>query len=284
MPENKPKSEFWKKLRNTYRFQVIEEKSYEVKWVLELNRLNVLLFGTGFVVFLLIFSFLIFSFTPLKYLLPGYVGTNADEKRQIIALKIQSEELDKKMKAYDEYFKNLKAVLSDSISTDDKRNEKVNFSQVDTSIFYSEPGKLESKFRKDFELLLKQGDNLQKPQGALMLTDMQNPVKGRPKIAENDNGSKTLMIKTALHADVKTVLPGTLITHFQNGMSQVLYIQHPGDILSIYRFNGTCSLQKGQVLDKGQVIGVVEDDKEPLLMLDIWSAGEAIPPGQYLKY
>ena len=44
------KKEDWKnwkaKLKNVYRFQIIDEKSYDVKLVLELSRLNILV-GIG---------------------------------------------------------------------------------------------------------------------------------------------------------------------------------------------------------------------------------------------
>lgn len=275
---------FWKKLKNTYRFQVIDEKTYEVKWVFELNRLNVFIAGSVLIIGILLFSFLIFSFTPLRFLLPGYVGTNAQEKRDIIALKMNSEALANKVAAQDLYFENLRKILTDSVDNSSKRNDRIDIALVDTSLFYSQPGKLESKFRKDFELLLKQGDNLNKSAGALSLTKMGKPIEGRPMIVEDGNNKMTLNIKGKSDAPIKAPLDGTVVARFDSGNEQYIYIQHIGDILSALHFKGTSNVSKGAVVFKGQIIGEMDEAGDKVLMFDLWSAGEPLPPGQFLKY
>jgi len=73
MALKKPNWSNWReKLKNVYRFQIVDEKSYDVKMVLELNRLNVLV-GVGLLLaFFTLLNFLLIAYTPLKQYIPGY--------------------------------------------------------------------------------------------------------------------------------------------------------------------------------------------------------------------
>ena len=66
MALKKPDWKQWRdKLKNVYRFQIVDEKSYDVKLVLELSRLNILV-GVGLLLAIFtVINFFFISFTSI---------------------------------------------------------------------------------------------------------------------------------------------------------------------------------------------------------------------------
>src|SRR5688500_10677415 len=101
------------KLKNVYRFQIVEEKSYDVKMVLELNRLNVIVMTGLLLLIFTILNFLLIAFTPLKQYIPGY-GT-ASGRKEVISINLKAEELEEKMEAHQKYADNLQNIINDKV-------------------------------------------------------------------------------------------------------------------------------------------------------------------------
>jgi murein DD-endopeptidase MepM/ murein hydrolase activator NlpD len=277
---------FWSKLKNHYRFQVIDTSTYDVRWVFELSRLNIVTAFSVLFLLLLALSFALFSLTPLRFLLPGYVGNNAEEKRAVIELKMKSEELEAKLKIDRKFISNLQQILLDSIPVHgDYLEEQQRLLQVDTELFFPQTGKLETRFRKDFELLLKQGGNQDLSGKAYVLSILQKPMEGKA-VAVNDQGvgSRTLHIKGKGDAAITSILAGLVIARYKAGTETHLYIQHEEYLVSAYKFDGPAVVSQGEWVDAGQLIGSLDEKGEAILHIDLWSNGEAIAPGQYLKY
>ena len=117
MALKKPNWSNWReKLKNVYRFQIVDEKSYDVKMVLELNRLNVLV-GVGLLLaFFTLLNFLLIAYTPLKQYIPGYGSSSG--RKEVVKMSMKAEELDEKIKAQQEYISNLQNILNDKVVVD----------------------------------------------------------------------------------------------------------------------------------------------------------------------
>lgn len=279
---------FWKKLRNHYRFQIIDTQSYDVKWVLELSRLNVLTFFSLLFLLLLAISFALFSLTPLRFLLPGYVGTNADDKRAVIQLKMKTEELEHKIAASDAFIKNLQHLVQDSLSLPhhtELENSETRILKADEELFFPQPSNVENKFRKDFEILLQKGDKQETSGKAYLLSRLKKPLDGRP-IPQEDMaiGSKSLPIKGKSGAGITSVYAGVVFAKYKVGKEVHIYIQHDDYLISSYRFEGNAEVQQGEKIDIGQLIGSLAEEGSNVLHVNLWGGGEELPPGQYLKY
>lgn len=277
---------FWSKLKNHYRFQVIDTSTYDVRWVFELSRLNVVTAFSVLFLLLLALFFALFSLTPLRFLLPGYVGNNAEEKRAMIELRMKSEELEARLKNDQKFIANLQQILLDSIPVhEDYIEEQQRLLQVDTELFFPQAGNLETRFRKDFELLLKQGNNQEVSGKAFVLSILQKPLDGRAvSIDDQITGSKTLHIKGKGDAGITSVLAGLVIARYRVGSETHLYIQHEEYLVSAYKFEGVAVVSQGEWVDAGQLLGSLDEKGEEILHLDLWANGEAIAPGQYLRY
>ena len=142
----------WKdKLKNVYRFQIIDEKSYDVKMVLELNRLNILI-GTGLILAIFTFiNFIFIAFTPLKQYIPGYGSSSS--RKEVIQLNMKTEELESMVSAQQEYITNIKNILEDNITVDTAK-VKLKKAKIDTGILNVKTTD-EKKFVQELEKGLK---------------------------------------------------------------------------------------------------------------------------------
>ena len=124
----------WKdKLKNVYRFQIIDEKSYDVKLVLELSRLNILV-GIGLLLAIFtVINFFFIAFTPLKQYIPGY-GSSAGRK-EVMNVSVKAEQLEDKLDAQQEYITNLQDILNDNITLPDTSKPKIKKAKLAKELF-----------------------------------------------------------------------------------------------------------------------------------------------------
>jgi len=100
--------------RNRYRLVVMNDDTYEEVVTFKLTRLSVYVGMSTIFVLLVGFTVALLVFTPLKYYIPGY-GTK-QSRRELQALKIRTDSLEKAIVIKDNYLKNVKAVLSGDVS------------------------------------------------------------------------------------------------------------------------------------------------------------------------
>lgn len=281
---NKKKG-FFKNIKSLYRFQIIDTNTYDVKWVIEMSKLNVFVIISIISTILLVIAFTVFALTPLKFLLPNYVGSNAADKKEAIQLKLKVEELEATVEQYTQYYANLQKIFLDSMDLHQDYIHQNDSLQLDKSLNFPSASDIEIKFRKDFEYLLQQDKNDVSASRIYLLNKMTLPVEGTPApLAPNETSSKTLKIEVKDDAGVNTVLPGVVISKNQHGTQQHLIIYHDLGIISSYRFDGKSEVQVGESLVAGQLIGIIGKNEQKILSFDLWEEKTPLAPGQYLKY
>ena len=105
-----------RKLRDRYRLMLINDSTFEERFSMRLNRLNVLLLGTA--AFLLYGAFVtaVIVFTPLKRYIPGYA--DQETKRNAYRSLLLADSLEQHSQERDLYIANLRAVLSGELEAD----------------------------------------------------------------------------------------------------------------------------------------------------------------------
>ena len=89
--KKKKGKEIKKKLLHKYRLVILNENTFEEKISFKLNRLNVFVTGTFFIIILIGFTTLLIAFTPLREYIPGYSSTRL--KRQATELTYKTDSL-----------------------------------------------------------------------------------------------------------------------------------------------------------------------------------------------
>mgnify|MGYP001012310933 CR=1 FL=1 len=112
MPSSRLKK-LYKNLKYKYRLVIYNESTFDTEYSLYLSKLNViLLFCTLFMIGMIL-TFMLISFTSIKYYLPGFGEEGV--RKQLREVMAESEELKRRAKDNELWVENIKQVLSGKI-------------------------------------------------------------------------------------------------------------------------------------------------------------------------
>jgi murein DD-endopeptidase MepM/ murein hydrolase activator NlpD len=82
---------------------------------------------------------------------------------------------------------------------------------------------------------------------------------------------------------------GTVISaNFTSEEGYVIAIQHPGNVVSLYRNNGVLLKHRGDVVRAGEPIAYVaapeRGDATPYLHFELWVNGSPVNPEEYISF
>lgn len=287
MALKKPDWKQWRdKLKNVYRLQIVDEKSYDVKMVLELNRLNVLV-GVGLVLaFFTVLNFLFIAFTPLKQYIPGYGSSSG--RRELVSMSMKTEELGDIVNAQQKYVANLQNILNDKVVVDVVQSN-VKKSKVDTGILSIKTTD-ESKFVQEVEKGLKNAELLESvrdtkasPLGNLQL---EKPVSGKVLTKFSDNNNN-VTFSAANNEEVKAILSGNVILTGNTPESgHYIVVQAENQLVYILKNNSQLLKKTGNFVNAGETIAVSGKNnalKNYICVLELWYRGQAIDPQKFIK-
>nr|WP_282189165.1 M23 family metallopeptidase [Maribellus sp. YY47] len=116
------------------------------------------------------------------------------------------------------------------------------------------------------------------------------PVKG--VITERFNSSADhfgIDLVSEANARISAVLSGTVIFSgwtLKTGYS--VYIQHDGDLVSVYKHNSELLKKEGDHVSAGEAIAIIGNTGElstgPHLHFELWHDGNALNPEQYIDF
>lgn len=287
MAIKRPDWKQWKaKLKNVYRFQIVDEKSYDVKLVIELNRLNVII-GVGLLLaFFTLLNFLLIAYTPLKQYIPGYGSSSG--RKEIVKMNVKAEELDELTKAQQKYITNLQNILNDKLVIDAVQSN-VKKTKVDTGIL-SIKTRDESKFVQEIEKGLKNAELMESVRGNNLSPfsnlELSKPVKGNV-IAKFSENNPSISFAATANEEVKAILSGNVIltgNSPENGA--YIIIQAENQLVYILKNNSQLLKKTGNFVTEGETIAVAgksNTSKAYVSTLELWYRGQAINPQKFLK-
>ncbi len=264
---NIQQSSRWQSLKNrlkhTFRFQIIDEQTYDVLMIFELSLWNIIMLLSTLMMTLLIISFLIFSFSPLKYYTPGYKNPGSSNK-EIMDLLQRTEALEEKITLKDRQLSSIKNLLTDRIKPEkvsEKEKEAVESSSP--SLVEIQASDEEMNFRKQIE----QHINIEKNDDADFI-QWKLPTNSAYKILKNING--VFFQFTLKNTKNITAVTRGIITSVETnrGLTEI-YILHPDSYLSIYKCTGVPQVKEGDEVNSG--VSIVEvKDKNSTLQYELW--------------
>ncbi len=284
------KRSFWKRIKDKYRFAVLNENTYEEVFIMRLSRLNVFSALGVIVVLITIIVTSVIAYTPLREFIPGYPDGDIIQKMIENDAKIDSIsiELDQKNK----YLDNLKVILSGGVP-----ENYVSDTKVDTTINYDnieiQKSKEDSILRKQIESEDKYLLTLTKEQIAdynLDQMDFIKPVNGIITSKFNlEKKHHAIDIVNKLNSPIVSVLSGHVVfigSTLEAG--NTIYIQHENNILSVYKHLSSVNVKSGEFVKKGQVIAIIGntgyETSGPHLHFELWNNGQAINPEEYINF
>ncbi len=272
------------KLKNVYRFQIVDEKSYDVKLVWELNRLNVLI-GAGLLLAIFtVLNFIFIAFTPLKQYIPGY---GSSDRKDVIKVSIRTEELEEKVNAQQKYITNIQNILNDKIVVDAVKSN-LKKTKVDTGILSVKSPNL-SKFVKEVEKGLKNAELMENvydhKSSVLQNLEIIAPLNGNITTKFSETNPFIVLQSTATK-EVKAILSGNVILVDNEHPNQAfIVIQAENQLVYILKNNAQVLKKIGNFVEEGETIALAgkSNNNNYTTTLELWYRGQAINAAKFIK-
>ncbi|PKO97596.1 MAG: peptidase M23 [Bacteroidetes bacterium HGW-Bacteroidetes-9] len=293
-PDSEKKVRWYHKLRDKYRLIILNEDTFEEKLSFRLSRLNVFVV-TGMLAIILIFltTYLI-AFTPLREYIPGYKDTNI--QNDLYELQLRADSIEEAVRSKDLFIRNMKKVLAGEDFETEMANElpdsagRAKYAGINNT-----RSKEDSILRADYEAQnlynLKVGEK-ETERKNLPLSKLRffTPLKGI--ISNRFNPSQQhfgLDVAAASNEAIKSAYDGTVIfSEWTAETGYVIAIQHPGNVISVYKHNSVLLRKQGAFVRAGETIAIVGDSGEfstgPHLHFELWINGKAVNPEDYIKF
>lgn len=280
------------RLRNKFRFVILNDETFEEKFSLTLTRVNVWLFF-GIAAFTLVFlTSAAIIYTPLKYFIPGFGDYNY--RGQMLQLKFKTDSLENVLYARQLWLDNVFDIASGNIDT--TRPKPDNSTNIDkTKLKVPDASDAEKGLRKqieadeNFSLSASAGSGSEAVDEVLqmhLIAPVTGYVTDRYEPVKNHYG---IDIAVKAKEPVKAVQDGKVIASdytLENGYT--ITVQHANNLVSVYKHNAGISKRSGTYVKAGEVIGFAgstgENSTGPHLHFELWHEGKSLNPADYILF
>jgi murein DD-endopeptidase MepM/ murein hydrolase activator NlpD len=276
--------------RDKYRFSVINDHTLEEVWRIILTRYNAFLLITFVLLFIVWGTSTLISFTNLREFIPGYPDVTM--RRNILMSAIRLDSLDRELKLRDKYFDNLNAIISGNQPVDMSvlHDTTINYKAIKFSTSANDSvlrTRVENEERYNLTLGPASPESVSGLASLHFFPPVKGIVSGRYELRTKHFGTDIVTKPKAL---VSAVLDGTVIfTGWTMETGFVIEVQHPNNLISIYKHNASLLKEAGELVRAGEAISVVGDSGElytsgPHLHFEIWYKGSPLDPEKHILF
>jgi murein DD-endopeptidase MepM/ murein hydrolase activator NlpD len=288
MPKNENKKSNW---RDKYRFSITNDATFEEVWRIRLTKYSAFIIISLFVFFIVGGTSALIAFTNLRLFIPGY--PSVEMRRNIILNAIHLDSLDREIEKRDRYLMAISAIVQG------KQPPEITI-RYDTTRDYSSISFNRSSADSAFRARIEREEQFNVMQGATSnenIIGLSNlhffpPVRGgiissHYDIRRNHFGADIITKPEVL---VMAALDGAVIfTGWTMETGYVIHIQHPNNIVTIYKHNSSLLKETGDIVQAGQPIAIVGDSGEmytsgPHLHFEIWYKGTPLDPEKHVIF
>lgn len=281
------KQGFWKKWLATYRFVILNEETFEERFSYKLNRLNVFLTISISVVLLIAATFLVISRTQLKEYIPGY--DSSELRRQAIRNNDRLDSLLQTLQRNQRYITSVNKVLRGDLDLQELEAQRQYDSlQADTALVDFPSSRADSLLRADVAKDDKY--NLLASANQTVPFVLFPPVTGT--ISQGYDPSiehYAIDVVVPRSTPIKAAAEGNVVfAGWTTETGYVVIIDHPYNIITVYKHNASLNVRQGDAVTPGQVIAVVGNTGTmttgPHLHFELWSDGYALNPTEFIEF
>lgn len=275
-----------KKLRNKYRFSILNDETFEEVLHFRLSRLNVLILVGGFSIGLITLVTLLIAFTPIREFIPGYPDGKTRKGYVQNALVVDS--LEHIIEQWKHYNENLKTILSggDPINVHGKVDTGKPLKPIDFSRS-EEDSLLRVQIEADEMYNLSLSD-MNEPKATVFI--FIQPVKGIITNKFNPLAKHYgVDLVAAPNEVVLSVAKGTVIySGWSVETGYTITIQHSNNFISVYKHNSKLLKRQGDIVEAGDVIAIIGNSGElttgPHLHFELWQDGKPLDPTKMIHF
>jgi len=281
------KTGLWKKWLATYRFVILNEETFEERFSYKLNRLNVFLTISISAILLIAATFLVISRTQLKEYIPGY--DSSELRRQAIRNNDRLDSLLQTLQRNQRYIASVNKVLRGDLDLQELEAQRQYDSlQMDTALVDFPTSTADSLLRVDVAKDDKY--NLLESANQTVPFVLFPPVTGT--ISQGYDSSVehyAVDVVVPRSTPIKAAAEGNVIfAGWTTETGYVVIIDHPYNIITVYKHNASLNVRQGDAVSPGQVIAVVGNTGTmttgPHLHFELWSNGYALNPTEFIEF
>ena len=274
--------------KRTYRLSLLDNETHDSIRSIRCNRVQ-MIYGiiTAFLGILLFF-YLLFAFTPLRTIIPGY--PNAHSKREAVANAIKIDSLENIVTRWNLYAENLSRVLTGEGTVD--FDSLVVASQT-RYLSDKDPAELARRDSILQETVLKEdqfGVSAQ-AERSLPLEGMHffTPLKGVVASGYDRVVHPAIDITAPTGSVVSAVLDGTVVfSGWDAEEGYFIVVQHRDNLLSIYANNQKLLHGTGETVKAGTPLalvgGTTRTEGTDHLHFELWHNGQSLDPTRYINF
>ena len=268
-----------------FRFAIINDNSLEEVFNIKFSRARLLWLTAAILLAISVIFVLLLGYTPLRNLIPGKSKTHV--QNELIMMIQKADSLEKSLGNYSLYTKNLKKVLSDSVSLDsvqDLFREGFTVNEFDFK-----PSVEDSILRAEVEAeeSISLNSNLKEKK---LNSFFIKPVDGL--ITEGFNkkiGHFGVDVVSKKGAFISSIDDGmVLFSSWTHEFGYVLVIKHQNSFISFYKHNSEVFKSKGDYVKSGETIAIIGNSGKystgPHLHFELWKGSSPVNPVNYILF
>ena len=268
-----------------FRFAIINDNSLEEVFNIKFSRARVLWLTAAILLAISVIFVLLLGYTPLRNLIPGKSKTHV--QNELIMMIQKADSLEKSLGNYSLYTKNLKKVLSDSVSLDsvqDLFREGFTVKEFDFKPSV-EDSILRAEVEAEESISLNSNLKEKKLNGFFI-----KPVDGL--ITEGFNkkiGHFGVDVVSKKGAFISSIDDGmVLFSSWTHEFGYVLVIKHQNSFISFYKHNSEVFKSKGDYVKSGETIAIIGNSGKystgPHLHFELWKGSSPVNPVNYILF
>lgn len=278
-----------KTLRERYVFGVFDKESHKQVYTVKFSVFHLLLVVIGLLAVLITGITLLFIYTPLKEVIPGY--PNAQTREVMMRNALRADSLEKVVHLWEVHLTNLQKVLADEdpVAPGDilPKNQLSEIPEISVGARSQEDSllRLTAELKEQQTLSSMRGGSLQM-EGLHFFP----PIKGLVTAGFNPaKNHYAIDIAAPENAVIYAVLDGTVnFASWTDEFGYILQIQHENNLLSIYKHCSQLFRKVGDAVTAGSVVGVVGSHGTYStgfhLHFELWHKGKPLNPADYIHF
>jgi murein DD-endopeptidase MepM/ murein hydrolase activator NlpD len=278
-----------------YRLIITNDQTFEEKFSFSISRLNAAIIFVSLTIITFFITFLIILFTPLKEYIPGHERQTSLREIYRLNNRVDSLLLDQKQKNL--YLENLRRILNNEDTIPDFPVDTTSEINYDTIQLRS--SNEDSIFRAEFEneqmfnLYFNEGKPVSTMVGKVptirdfnFFTPLAGVITSHFNITNSHYG---VDVASTNNEAIKATLSGIVIlSDWTIETGNILVIQHPANIVSVYKHCSALLVKEGDPVNAGDPIAIAgESGKQqtgPHLHFELWYNSTPVNPEKYILF
>lgn len=292
-----------KEMEHKQRFVIMDSETFRERWSFQLSARNLFVAVGLSVIVLVVLTTILIAFTSLREYIPGYMQTDLVEQVHKSTATIDS--LEQKLYEQDLMLANIKAlIMGEEVSEKEHKRDSLKVKPGEDVRSKSDSllrNEIESQDKYQVKSSTSYADNADNLDGNHVYVNISDkglptdylfytPLKGKViSVFEPHKRHYGIDIAGSENAVIKSVYNGTvLFSDFTLKTGYIIAIQHPNNMISVYKHNSALLKHTGDVVRAGEPIAFIGNTGEltsgPHLHLELWYNGKAINPVEYISF